>query len=128
MKNIIGREVPEYIEGIGKIDMFVGAWEKLKKGWMDEVTISPPNKAKLPHQSKMHLTLEEAILKTSNSSKNLVLKVTVYISDIALWDRVNSVYARFFGDHRPARAVVPTRELHFGYQIEVEAIAAAEKD
>ncbi|MBG7630539.1 MAG: citrate lyase subunit alpha [Bacteroidetes bacterium] len=65
MKNIIGREVPEYIEGIGKIDMFVGAWEKLKKGWMDEVTISPPNKAKLPHQSKMHLTLEEAILKTS---------------------------------------------------------------
>ncbi len=51
--------------------------------------------------------------------------MTVYSADIALWDRVNTVYARFFGDHRPARAIVPTRELHYGYQIEVEAIAAA---
>jgi citrate lyase subunit alpha/citrate CoA-transferase len=65
MKNVIGREVPEYIEGIGKTDMFIGAWEKLKKGWMDEVTIPPPNKAKLPHLSKICLTLEEAIAKTS---------------------------------------------------------------
>ena len=65
MKNIIGREVPEYIEGVGKIDMFVGAWEKLKKGWMDEVTMSPPNKAKMPHQSKSCSDLEEAIKKTS---------------------------------------------------------------
>ncbi len=65
MKNIIGREVPEYIEGIGKIDMFVGAWEKLKKGWMDEKTISPPNKAKMPHQCKSCLTFEEAIANSS---------------------------------------------------------------
>jgi len=40
-----------------------------------------------------------------------------------LWDRVNAVYASFFGDHRPARAVVPTRDLHYGYQVEIEAIA-----
>ncbi len=33
-------------------------------------------------------------------------------------------YARFFGDHRPARAIVPTRDLHFGFQIEIEAVAA----
>jgi len=65
MKNIIGREVPEYIEGIGEIDMFVGAWEKLKKGWMDEKTISPPNKAKMPHQCKNCLTFEEAIANSS---------------------------------------------------------------
>jgi citrate lyase subunit alpha/citrate CoA-transferase len=65
MKNIIGREVPKYIEGIGKIDMFIGAWEKLKKGWMDEITIPPPNKAKMPHQCKSCLSFEEAIVKTS---------------------------------------------------------------
>jgi len=53
-----------------------------------------------------------------------VIKTTVYIADIELWGRVNSVYARFFGEHRPARAVVPSRELHFGFQIEIEAIAA----
>ncbi len=48
----------------------------------------------------------------------------VYSADIALWDRVNTIYARFFGDDRPARTIVPTRERHDGYPIEVAAIAA----
>ena len=97
-----------------------------------QLPVNPESKEKnigsIEEQTEQVLTNLEAIIKSCNSSKNRVLKVTVYISDIALWDRVNSVYARFFGDHRPARAVVPTRELHFGYQIEVEAIAAAKKD
>ena len=53
-----------------------------------------------------------------------VIKTTVYISDIQLWERVNEVYSDFFGEHRPARAVVPTKDLHFGFQIEIEAIAS----
>lgn len=65
MENSIGREVPQSIEGIGKLELYSGAWTKLKKGWMDELTIPPPNKAKLPHQSKVCDTLEEAILKTN---------------------------------------------------------------
>ena len=69
----------------------------------------------------------ESILVAAGSSKEQVLKATVYVSDIELWSRVNEVYARFFGDHRPARAVVPTRDLHFGFQIEVEVIAAVSR-
>jgi 2-iminobutanoate/2-iminopropanoate deaminase len=65
-----------------------------------------------------------AILKAAKSDLKRVLKTTVYVSDIGLWDKVNAVYKEFFGKHRPARAVVPTRELHFGFQIEIEAIAA----
>jgi 2-iminobutanoate/2-iminopropanoate deaminase len=65
-----------------------------------------------------------AILKAAKSNLKRVLKTTVYVSDISLWDKVNAVYKEFFGDHRPARAVVPTRDLHFGFQIEIEAIAA----
>lgn len=64
-----------------------------------------------------------SILDASGSGIEHVLKTTVYISDIELWGRVNEVYARFFGDHQPARAVVPTRNLHFGFQIEIEAVA-----
>ena len=64
------------------------------------------------------------ILKAAGSDLHKVIKTTVYVSDISLWGKVNSVYAEFFGDHRPARAVVPTRELHFGFKIEIEAIAA----
>ena len=65
-----------------------------------------------------------AILDAAGSGLDRVLKVTLYVSDISLWGGVNTVYAEFFGDHRPARAVVPTRELHHGFLIEVEAIAA----
>jgi 2-iminobutanoate/2-iminopropanoate deaminase len=67
-----------------------------------------------------------AVLKAAKSDLNRVLKTTVYVSDISLWDKVNAVYKEFFGKHRPARAVVPTRELHFGFQIEIEAIAAVQ--
>ena len=67
------------------------------------------------------------ILKAAGSDLSLVLKTTVYVSDLELWGRVNTVYARIFGEHRPARAIVPVKALHFGYQIEVEAIAAVKK-
>ncbi len=68
MKNSIGREIPEYIEGIGKLEPFQGACEKLKKGWMDEPIIPPAIKAKLPHQNKLCDSLEDAIRKTNPKS------------------------------------------------------------
>jgi hypothetical protein len=37
---------------------------------------------------------------------------------------VNTAYAEFFGQHRPARAVVPTRDLHHGVPVEIAARAA----
>jgi len=65
-----------------------------------------------------------AIFEAAGCDLDSVIKTTVYISDIQLWNRVNAVYARFFGDHKPARAVVPVSTLHYGFQIEMEAIAA----
>jgi 2-iminobutanoate/2-iminopropanoate deaminase len=64
------------------------------------------------------------ILIASGSDLNHVLKTTIYIPDIALWDRVNKIYIEFFGNHKPARTVVPTNALHYGFLIEVDAIAA----
>ena len=65
-----------------------------------------------------------SILIAAGSDKDKVIKTTVYISDLALWARVNAVYSNFFKEHRPARSVVPTGKLPFGFQIEIEAIAA----
>jgi 2-iminobutanoate/2-iminopropanoate deaminase len=79
-------------------------------------------------QTEQALSNVAAILSAAGSSLDRVLKVTVYVSDISLWNRVDAVYARVFGNHRPARAVVPTRDLHYGFQIEVEAIAAVGED
>ena len=81
----------------------------------------------IEEQTEQALKNLSEILKAAGSDINQVIKATVYISDIKLWDRVNAVYSRFFGEHRPARAVVPTRNLHFGFQIEIEAIAVVNK-
>lgn len=81
----------------------------------------------IEEQTEQVLNNLAEILKAANSDLNQVVKTTVYLSDIKLWDQVNTVYTKFFGEHRPARAVVPTKELHFGFKIEIEAIAAVKK-
>ena len=68
----------------------------------------------------------ELILIAAGLSKKNVVLCRVYISDVTLWASVNSVYASFFGDHRPARVVVPSRSLHGGALVEVEAMAELE--
>ena len=78
----------------------------------------------IEEQTEQALRNVAAILVAAGSDLDHVLKTTVYVSDISLWGRVNAVYAAAFGQHRPARAVVPTRELHYGFQVEIEAIAA----
>jgi 2-iminobutanoate/2-iminopropanoate deaminase len=65
------------------------------------------------------------VLEAAGSSREEVLRTTAYISDVTLWGRVNEVYAEFFGDHKPARTVVPTTELHYGCLIEIDAVAIA---
>ncbi len=66
----------------------------------------------------------EAVLKAANSDISLVLKATVYISDISIWAQVNQVFSTFFGDHKPARSAVPTKALPKGYLVEIDAISA----
>ena len=66
----------------------------------------------------------KSILEEAGSGTDKLLKVNIYLSDISLWDEVNEIYTDFMGDHKPARAVIPTRDLHYGVKIEVEAVAA----
>ncbi|HKP85172.1 MAG TPA: Rid family detoxifying hydrolase [Blastocatellia bacterium] len=75
-------------------------------------------------QTEQTLKNVAEILKASDSDLSRVLKMTIYISDMSLWEAVNSVYARMLGEHRPARAIVPVKDLHYGFKIEIEAIAA----
>jgi len=82
-------------------------------------------KENIEEETRQVLANLELVLKEAGSSRDKVIKTTLYISDIDLWDRVNRVYADFFGDHKPARSVVPTHgNLHFGFHVELEAVAA----
>jgi reactive intermediate/imine deaminase len=68
----------------------------------------------------------ELVLKAAGLSKNNVMMIRAFIPSIELWDDFNVAYAGWFGDHKPARIVVPCRELHYGCRVEIEAVAAAE--
>ena len=65
-----------------------------------------------------------AILEEAGSGADLILKATVYIADVAHWPSFNAIYAEKLGAHKPARTVVPVAQLHYGYLVEMDAIAA----
>ncbi len=66
-----------------------------------------------------------AALAAAGTSRQAIVKVTVYVTDIADWPVFNALYAQAMGDHRPARTVVPVPVLHYGYRIEIDAVALA---
>jgi 2-iminobutanoate/2-iminopropanoate deaminase len=66
------------------------------------------------------------IVRAAGSSPQQLVKVTAYIVGIANWARFNAVYASMLQEARPARSVVPVPELHYGYLVEIDAIAVLE--
>jgi 2-iminobutanoate/2-iminopropanoate deaminase len=74
-------------------------------------------------QARQALRNVLAVLEAAGSGPGDVLKVTAYVVDVANWPRLDKVYAEAMGQARPARAVVPVPALHYGYLIEIEAIA-----
>lgn len=78
-------------------------------------------------QTELALRNVEQILLAAGSDLSHVLQFTIYVSDMELWDKVNAIYARVLGEHKPARAIVPVKDLHFGTKIEIQAIAAVRK-
>ncbi len=67
----------------------------------------------------------KAVLTAAGSAPDQVLQVRVYVTDMGDWGEINQLYAAFFGDHKPARAVVPVATLHYGLKLELEATAVA---
>jgi 2-iminobutanoate/2-iminopropanoate deaminase len=64
-----------------------------------------------------------AVLQAGHSDLHLVLKTTVFLADMADFGAMNEVYARHFGDHRPARSTVAAAGLPKGARVEIECVA-----
>ena len=97
-----------------------------------QLPIDPADASKplgsIEDQTGRALANVSAILIAAGSSLDHVVQMTIYVSDVGLWGKVNAVYARIMGEHRPARAIVPTGELKHGMLIEIQAIAAVQSD
>jgi 2-iminobutanoate/2-iminopropanoate deaminase len=74
-------------------------------------------------QTRQALANVDALLAAAGSSRNQVVKVTVYLADAADFTGMNTAYAEFFGEHRPARTTVPGIALPPGVRIEIDAVA-----
>jgi len=69
-----------------------------------------------------------AVLAAGGSSLASVVRTTVYLADLALFPRMNAVYARYFEQvPRPARATIQAAALPLGAQIEIDAIAVRDR-
>ncbi|CZQ80465.1 endoribonuclease l-psp [Trichococcus palustris] len=69
------------------------------------------------------LTNVLAIVEAGGGSLKSILKVNVFVKDINDFDAINEAYAAFFGEHKPARALVQVAALPKDAVIEIEAIA-----
>jgi 2-iminobutanoate/2-iminopropanoate deaminase len=64
------------------------------------------------------------ILEAAGSSLRHVLRCGVFLIDIREFEQMNAVYARMFGDHRPARTTVQAAGLPGeGLRVEIDCIA-----
>jgi 2-iminobutanoate/2-iminopropanoate deaminase len=64
-----------------------------------------------------------AILAAAGSGLDRVVKTTVYLADMVDFPAMNEVYAKHFGDHKPARSTVQAAGLPKGVRVEIDAIA-----
>ena len=83
------------------------------------------NEASFAKQAQQVLDNVAHALAGGGSSIAKLVQVRVYVTDITSWPEFNTIYAQWAGAARPARAVVPVPQLHYGFKIEVEAVALA---
>jgi len=81
------------------------------------------NQASFEEQVKQTLSNVKTVLEAAGSSIAQLVQVRVYITSISNWPSFNQIYKEWAGQSLPARAVVPVPELHYGFSIEVEAVA-----
>lgn len=75
-------------------------------------------------QTEQCLRNVEAILRVAGSDLSCVVRCGVFLTDMGDFAAMNEVYARIFGDHRPARTTVEVSRLpHVGLRVEIDCVA-----
>ncbi len=77
-------------------------------------------------QTQACLDKIDTVLRAAGLTRSRVVQCRAFVADSSLWEPVNRVYAGFFGSHKPARIIVPTRDLRPGLLVEIEAVAEVE--
>ncbi len=65
-----------------------------------------------------------AVLESEGLALRHVVKTTVFMKDLALFPRMNAIYATAFSENPPARSTVQAAALPKGVSVEIEVIAS----
>ncbi len=68
------------------------------------------------------------VLEAGGAHFNNVIKTTIFLSDMADFNKVNKIYAHYFGDHKPVRSTVAVKTLPKNALVEIDCIALAGTD
>ena len=79
-------------------------------------------------QAEAALRNLDAILSAAGSSRDRVIRATIFLASMDDFGVVNEAYAAFFGEHRPARACVEASRLPKDALVEISCIAATSAD
>jgi 2-iminobutanoate/2-iminopropanoate deaminase len=74
-------------------------------------------------QTRQVLSNIDAVLRAAGSGLHRVVKMTVFMTDLGDFKKMNEVYAGFFPAEPPARSAFQVVALPLGVQIEMEAVA-----
>ncbi len=81
------------------------------------------SKGDIQKETRLCLENVKAVLEAGHAKIEDIVKVTVFVTDMNDFSKINETYAEFFGDHKPARSLVQVAALPKGADIEIEAIA-----
>lgn len=79
----------------------------------------------LEAQSTQALSNLKTIIEGTGFDVNGIVKVTIYLTDMADFQAVNKIYGEFMGDHKPARVAVAVHQLPMNAVVEIDAIVHA---
>ena len=122
-KKIIFTELAPRAVGPYSQAIEVGSWIYLS----GQIPISPETNqvisGTIEEQTELVLTNSKRVLEAAGASLENVVKVTLYISDMDNFARINEVYSRFFLSAPPARSAVQVAHLPKDVDIEVDMVA-----
>lgn len=76
-------------------------------------------------ESQTHQVMKNLfyVLEAANAHFNDVIKTTIFLEDMRDFDKINAIYAHYFGTHKPVRSTVAVRSLPKNVKIEIDCIA-----
>ena len=77
-------------------------------------------------QTRRALQNIAGILEAGGSAMSRVVKVTVFLADLADFGAMNAVYKEFFTNDPPARSTVEVSALAMGAMVEIEAVGTVD--